>query len=86
MSARTIGHLLCRHILLLRVNEGPNFIALQAAYAKLADVGIMVGSTGAPKVLKKPENSVFRHASYSTCGINGGSFNKGRNDLRLLRS
>jgi hypothetical protein len=39
---RAFSHLLWRHVLLLGIDEGPNFIALDAAHSEIANVGIVV--------------------------------------------
>ena len=49
--ASASSHLLGGHVLLLCIDETPRFIALNAAYAEIADTGIMVGSTCATHVL-----------------------------------
>jgi coenzyme PQQ precursor peptide PqqA len=65
--ARAFCLLLCRHVLLLPVNERPNLIALNAAYGHISHVGIVVARAGTPnKVFQEFEDGVTTTASFST--------------------
>jgi hypothetical protein len=52
-AARASLNLLQGEVLVLAINEGPNFIRLYSPHAKVVNVGIVVGSTGAAHVLEE---------------------------------
>jgi hypothetical protein len=70
-------------ILRLCSNKTPNFIALQAAHAQIANSAVVIVSARATEIGKK-----FEHGNRGTIGHSGGSsdsvpFNEGRYDLHL---
>jgi hypothetical protein len=57
--------LLGSHVLLLRADEGPDFIALQATNPHIADVAMMIGGTGAANIAEQIQNGMLGNASHA---------------------
>jgi hypothetical protein len=74
-------HLFHRHILLLRIDERPDLIALGASHAQIPHVRIVEGSTGASGILQQAQDGVFPYSEHPASRVNGVSFNQGRYDL-----
>jgi hypothetical protein len=81
--ASALGHLLRCHVLLLCVNELPDFIALNPLNAQMANMGIVVSSAGAAKVFQQFQNRMLRNPRNSAGCIYRVPFYKCGNDLRL---
>ena len=83
-SPATFGHLFFGDILLLRINERPNFIALDAAHFQVADSPIVVFSASAAHLFQESQDCDFGSACHSHDGIDGNTFNKSRDYLGAL--
>lgn len=71
-------HLFFGDILLLRINESPNFIALDAARFDVAHDSIVILSTGATHLLQETKDCDLGNARHSYDGIYGSTFNQSR--------
>lgn len=84
--ASAFRHLLGCDVLLLAIDEGPNLIALNAAHAKIAHIGIVEGSTGTAKVFQKFQDGVLRNSGHPTGGVNRHALHQARDYLGLAIS
>jgi hypothetical protein len=74
-------HLFLGDILLLRIDELPDFIALDTASLHIPDVGIMVGCAGAPNVLEQFQDGMLCNSGHAAGGINRTPLYQGRHYL-----
>jgi len=82
--SRALFHLFQCDILLLRVNERPNLIALHAANPEIADVRMVISSTGAAQVPQQPQHGVFSDTQHSAGCVDGVAFYQCAYDLALF--
>jgi hypothetical protein len=68
--SRAFLHLFCGNILLLRIDEGPHFVALGATYAKVPHVRIVEGSTGASGIFQEAQYGVFSNSEHPARRVN----------------
>jgi len=78
--------LLHREVLVLAIHEGPDFVGLNTAHAKIANVGIMVGSGSATHVFEELQDGMFGHSGHSAGGIYRHTLYQRRDDLSPDRS
>src|SRR5271165_7453502 len=74
--------LLWRHVLLLRANEFPDFVTLQASNAEIANVAVMVSSASVSQVHEKPSHCVLRNTSHADSGASRAPLDQAPNNLR----
>jgi hypothetical protein len=70
---------------LFRVDERPHLVALGTVYAKVPNVRMVKGSTGASGIFQEPQNGMFTDSEHSARRVNRIAFNQSRYDLRPLR-
>lgn len=73
----------CADILRLRSHEAPDFIALQAAHAEIANCAVVIASTRATEIGQQLKHGNRGAIGHSGSGSNAVPFNKGRNYLCL---
>jgi toxin HigB-1 len=76
--ASTFGHLLFGDVLLLRINESPDFIALNAAYLQVANGPVVVFSAGASHLCQERQDCDLGNTSHSHDGVNRNAFDQSR--------
>jgi hypothetical protein len=79
------SHLLHSHVLLLGIDERPNFIALCAGNAKPPHHHIVISSTSTSSIFQETENGMLAQSEHPARRVDGVSFDQGRYDLRSLR-
>src|SRR5882724_8252685 len=67
-------HLFRGDVLLLGIDEGPNFIALDSSHSEIANGSIATVGTGTAHVFQELQNGMFGNSSHSTCGIYRNAF------------
>src|SRR5262249_27192143 len=83
--ASAIFHLFFGYILLLGVNESPDFIALNATHFQVADGAIVELSTGAAHVFQQLQNGVLCNSGQASNGVDRDAFNESGDYLSTLR-
>lgn len=82
--ASTLLHLFQCDVLLLRVDERPYFVTLDSPHAQIANVRMVVGSTGATQVLQQSQYCVLSDSQHPTRRIDGVAFHQCAYDLALF--
>ena len=65
-----------RDILLLRINELPDFIALDATDTEITDILLVIFSAGIPKLFQELLDRDLRNSGHADNGVYGVSFNQ----------
>ena len=77
-------HLFKSDILLFRVDERPNFVALNAPHVEITDMGLMIIGAGATQVTQESQYRMLADAQHPACCVDRISFHQRTDDLALL--
>lgn len=74
------------NILLLCVTEGPSLIDLYSASVDIANLSVVISSSGAARIFQQFQYCVLRYSGHSDDGVYRVTFNQRREDLCSFRN